>query len=59
MLVEELERTENEEGRPEAGKNNFVDCATKFQKLHDDTKPHNSTLTLKTCHCAECCTILI
>ena len=54
MLVEELERTETEEGRPEAGKIKVVDCATKFKKLYGDNKQHNSTFTLRTCHCAEC-----
>ena len=37
----------------------IVDCATKYQKLHEDSKQHNSTLTLRTCHCAECGTIWI
>ena len=48
MLVEELERTETEEGRPEAGKIKVVDCATKFKKLYGDNKQHNSTFTLMT-----------
>jgi len=36
-----------------------VDCATTFQKLHEDSKQRNSTFTLRTCHCAECGTIQI
>ena len=35
----------------------FRFCATKLQKLHNDIKQHNSTLPLRTCHCAECGTI--
>ncbi len=32
----------------------LVDCATKYQKLHEDPKQHNSTFPLKTCHYAYC-----
>jgi hypothetical protein len=37
MLVEELERTETEEGRTEAGKIKVEDSVTKFQKLRKIT----------------------
>jgi hypothetical protein len=32
----------------------IMDYATNSQKLHDDTKQHDSTFPRRTCHCAEC-----
>ena len=45
-MDKELDTWKNGDKGPETGTSKIADCATKFQKLNEDHKQHNSTFSL-------------